>query len=106
MCKLDDNSLRLGAGGKHWDRTCYRSAISDDTDENGNTHGDQYPYSCDPAGKYQFFLLFDSHETKEDMRHTEVAKAPCYGRYNRKQAVRCSRSSCPVMKLGYGEVTG
>ena len=39
MCKLDDNSLRLGAGGKHWDRTCYRSAISDDTDMQGALAG-------------------------------------------------------------------
>ena len=61
--KLEKTSGR-NIGKIHQSETGSRRITGDDTDENGNTHGDQYPYSCNPAGKHQFLFLFNSHETR------------------------------------------
>ena len=40
------------------------------------------------------------------MRHTEIAKSPCHGRYDGQQTVWSCVSACTVMNVVHGKVTG
>lgn len=75
MRDADYNSLGVVAV-ELIDKTGVAQRSADDADKNSHRHGDNDPYRSHAAGKLELLLVLDSHEAKQDMRHTEIAESP------------------------------
>ena len=75
-CDTHDNSFTVWTG-QSVECTGFGHTKTDNTDQNTCGHSDHYPYRGNTAGKYQFFLILDCHETDKNMRHTKVTESPC-----------------------------
>ena len=106
MGETDNDGLGLRAGRKGRNRALYGSRTANHTDQDSHCHGNYNPDAGNPAGKRQLILVFDSHKTKQDMRHSEIPQSPRHGRYNRQQTVGASRIGGAIMHLRHGKISG
>jgi len=79
LCDINDDGLGGGGGAVSGNDGVLHQAIADDTDKDGNAHGDDHPYRGDAAGEGELFLILDGHEAQQDMGHAEVTETPCKG---------------------------
>ena len=84
----DNDSLRNTGSSQLTDRSGFGHAKADQTDHDGNAHGDDNPDTCDSAGKLQLVFILDGHEAKQNMRHSKVAKSPGERGYDGKESIR------------------
>ena len=68
--------------------------IADNTDQNGNAHGNDHPDRGNAAGNLDLVLVVDRHKAQENVGHTEITQTPRQGGNDAQTAVRDQLAVC------------
>ncbi len=101
----DLNDDRLGILQSR-DHARLRHAVSDDTDQDGNRHGDHNPYAGNSSGQEKFFLIFDRHEAKQYVGHAKIPEPPCESGNDGQGRVRGSAAGGCHIGLCKAQISG
>ena len=109
-CDLHDNGFRLCTEivrivAKYGNCTVGHQRFSDETNQNGNPHGDDHPDRGNSTGSLDFFAVLNCHESQQNMRHSKITKSPGQGRTDGQNVVRFCGIGCDVISLVKGKIT-